>query len=500
MFCQITKILVALSFAICCFSQQEERSNSSLPDVDLSKFFNEPTLVSEPKPVAKTPAKAPKAQKPAMIYRMGLQYRVTLCTQQCDIREVDTSREFYSGDRIRFSFNANTDGYLYVLHRGSTGGENLLFPDPRLNGGSNRIKKNVQYPVPPDTWFVFDENPGEEFLRVILSRHPLESLPQEVKKQPPFPQSGKDPGLLLQLISAVDQELSRKVNTRDLALFTEQSPLTSDGTSSVQSTIVVNTNSSADKNEIVYKDIVLKHTSAPIAAQYKDMSARDLFVEGLKKTIQPGSAKTAAPLGLSYSVLKQQENGQFMKVDPQGNFYSGDSIRLRVEVNDSGYLYIIHRGPDGIWQPLFPSADASKRSNAVQKNEIYEIPAAGDKYRWVFDDQPGLERLFIVFSRQQKPGFDVLLKSIADEPGAQPAKSSSKMASDTSNVDDGSLQLVNDNFVAQMNERYMRGRGIKQEIVHEKESTALFVPVAYVADPSGTSDSLVVAEVSLTHK
>jgi len=487
MFLKIFKIVVALSIAFRCFGQEagDKKASSSDVNVDLSKIFYEPTL-DKKQPVQ--PAKS----TPAKIFHLGLKYRATLCTQQCDIQDVNTSREFHSGDRIRFYFSANADGYLYVLHKGSSGDENLLFPNSGLNGGNNKIRKNVIYPVPPDTWFVFDQNPGEEHLKVILSRHPLESLPQQASSEASTPLGGKEQRFSL---AQVDQELSRKVNARDLGLFTEPSPVTKGGASSVQSTIVVNTNSSEDKNQVVYKDIVLRHTSSATAVQSKDMSARDLYLEGSQKTAEPLGEAPAAPLGLSYSVLKQQ-NGQFVKVDPQGNFHSGDVIRLRIEVNDSGFLYVIHRDPDGIWNPLFPPGNAAEGNNAVKKNETYEIPGAGDRYRWVFDSQPGIEKLFIVLSRQRQSSFDVLLKSVNKRPDERLAKS------DTSrkrpDADKGSIEMVSDALVAQMDEKY--SRGIKMEFVEEKESATSSVPVAYAVNPSGAPDSIVVTEVSLTHK
>ena len=107
----------------------------------------------------------------------GLKYRVVQQTSTGGQSDADPATVFKSGDRVRFNFESNIDGYLYVVLQGSTGRWTVLFPDPEINQGRNTIKRGERYDVPGDNWFLFDENPGTEQVFVILSKEPLNQLP-----------------------------------------------------------------------------------------------------------------------------------------------------------------------------------------------------------------------------------------------------------------------------------------------------------------------------------
>ena len=188
--------------------------------------------------VAKPPTAQPTAQPDQSARRVGVKFRI----QQWDeagIRDVATSKVFHSGDRVRFEVESNIDGYLYVIQKGSSGLVSTLFPHLGINDGNNLVQRGAKYGVPASSWFVFDKTPGEENVMIILSRTPLESLPARPSAKPEA-----------QVLPAVLTELDRRVQMRDLVLFSETE------TTDVAS-IVVNT--SAEKNEVVYAEVVLKH-------------------------------------------------------------------------------------------------------------------------------------------------------------------------------------------------------------------------------------------------
>ena len=229
---------------------------------DLSDLFYSDTLVQ-----AKKPATAPARKKQAvpskaapdtrevasssppagLIRRIGLKYRILLHDTQCDIHEVDPARIFYSGEQIRLQIESNVDGYLYVLQKGSSGHDSVLFPHPEVNGGDNQVERGILYSVPAARWFTFNDVPGDEHLTIVASRAPLESVPRSTPERSPEPVS----------IIAVNHELARTVQRRDLVLFTEKAPLVGSAAAGTQSTVVVNTN--AGRNDAVYLDVVLKH-------------------------------------------------------------------------------------------------------------------------------------------------------------------------------------------------------------------------------------------------
>ncbi|MEW5979665.1 MAG: DUF4384 domain-containing protein [Acidobacteriota bacterium] len=233
---------------------------------DLSEMFYNDTLPAKkeepapkPKPVAKKPVRKKSTQPVVNVSaperRMGVKYRILLRTPDCDIREVDPTHNFHSGDKVRLQVESNVDGYLYVMQKGTTGKDRLLFPDARINGGDNKISRGILYTVPANQWFTFDNNPGIEKLTVAVTRTPMKSITQPAKPKQ------EDEAALVSVVSVVE-ELNQNVRSRDLVLFQEKAPVVSSpeknvSSAPVQSTIVVNT--SEDSNNAVYTEIHLKH-------------------------------------------------------------------------------------------------------------------------------------------------------------------------------------------------------------------------------------------------
>ena len=186
---------------------------------------------------------------------------------------------------------------------------------------------------------------------------------------------------------------------------------------------------------------------------------------------------TSVPLGLRYAVLKRDPSGQYAEVDPDTNFRSGDRIRLHVDANTSGYLYVVMQGSSGTWKLLFPSAEVAGGSNLVRKGESRQIPP-GNTGQFVFDEQAGNEKLFIVLTRQPEPDLDKLIYSMGGTPGAK----------DRSLVAQAS---VSDSVVSKL-------RTQSRDLVFEKvDSTE---NAAYVVNPSNASDARLVVDIALKHK
>ena len=91
----------------------------------------------------------------------------------------------------------------------------------------------------------------------------------------------------------------------------------------------------------------------------------------------------AIPLGMRYAVLRRNPAGKFVEIDPESTFHSGDRIRLEMQANSAGYLYVVAQGSSGNWQVLFPSREVAGGSNEVSRGEVRQIPA-GDRGQFVF--------------------------------------------------------------------------------------------------------------------
>jgi hypothetical protein len=80
---------------------------------------------------------------------------------------VNADRVFHSGDRIRIHYASNIDGYLYILQKGSSGEESLLFPTT-AGTKENLVKADEDLIAPAPGWFRFDEYPGYERLHIFF--------------------------------------------------------------------------------------------------------------------------------------------------------------------------------------------------------------------------------------------------------------------------------------------------------------------------------------------
>jgi hypothetical protein len=216
--------------------------------------------------------------------------------------------------------------------------------------------------------------------------------------------------------------------------------------------------------------------AAPKRAPAPDASIRPLITIGV----------SAAPLGLRYSVLKRDEAGKFQEVDADTNFHSGDRIRVQVETNSSGYLYVVSQGTSGAWKLLFPSEEVASGSNLIQKGDTRVLPSAGDTGWWRFTDQPGVEKLFVVLTRQPEPDLDKLIYSRGGPRGdAGPVRTLVAQAT------------VSDELVARLRQQVS-----SRDLVFEKvdaEAAGKAEKAAYVVNPSATPDSRLVVDVALKH-
>lgn len=198
------------------------------------------------------------------------------------------------------------------------------------------------------------------------------------------------------------------------------------------------------------------------------------------------------PLGLRYSILKYTGGDDYVEVNPDYVFHSGDKIRLRVQVNDPGYLYVVMQGTSGAWRVMFPAPEIDAGSNHVVPNRLYDLPG---RTRMFFDEQAGTEKLFLILSRKPLKEMDQVIYDLdagKKEPAATEAPKS-MMAS----------AAIGNPLVSQM-----RGGVMARDLVFEKVDETK--PVAagsgnketatYVVNASYAADSKLVADISLKHK
>jgi hypothetical protein len=132
--------------------------------------------------VAKKPAATPASQAgsiltPVASYPpLGLRCSLLKRSDSGRYDEVDTGTVFHSGDKIKVVVKANDASYLYVISRGPSGTWMVQFPSPDIDGGNNRIGREVDYTVPAGGRVNFTDEAGEEKLFIVLSRLPAQDL------------------------------------------------------------------------------------------------------------------------------------------------------------------------------------------------------------------------------------------------------------------------------------------------------------------------------------
>ena len=154
------------------------------------------------------------------------------------------------------------------------------------------------------------------------------------------------------------------------------------------------------------------------------------------------------PLGLRYALVKVTD-GVESEVNPGATFHSGDMVRVKVEGNRNGYLYVIARGSSGNWKPLFPAPDINGGDNHVAAHANYSLPSSTQAF--TFDEQPGEEKLFVIYSAEPVRDMEGMIPSLSQHGGEKPDAATKALPMVVA-----SLAPITDNFVSEMRQTYSR--------------------------------------------
>lgn len=209
------------------------------------------------------------------------------------------------------------------------------------------------------------------------------------------------------------------------------------------------------------------------------------------------------PMGLRYSLLKRTPQG-LVEVSTETEFRAGDSIRLSVMGNRRGYLYVIARGSSGVWTPLFPHPESSQLSNEIVPGRLYQVPGGEGEY-FTFDEQPGDERLFVLFSARPVDDLEELISTLSGKGAPAPDRPAKPKAAPSMSAS----ARYNDAWVDQLRAQVQSRDLVFTKV--DKDTAAAPSPVGsgpeaavYVVNAStagGASGAgRVVAELTLRHR
>ena len=121
-------------------------------------------------------------------------HRMVLMLERLDgagWRSIDPGLVLAQGDRVRFRFRTNFDGYLYVMNQSTSGKYEQLFPGEET-GQDNRLVAGQEYQVPAtSTVFRIAGPPGHEIVYWLvtparLTGAPTRPAPLPERKTAPF--------------------------------------------------------------------------------------------------------------------------------------------------------------------------------------------------------------------------------------------------------------------------------------------------------------------------
>ena len=210
----------------------------------------------------------------------------------------------------------------------------------------------------------------------------------------------------------------------------------------------------------------------------------------------PVIAISTQPLALRYSLVQIAESeDDDAEVSTSKVFHAGDRVRIRVQSNQDGYLYVVQRGSSGNWEPLFPSLAINDGKNRIEARASLDLPSQTQAF--TFNAQAGDERLFVILSRTPVNDVERLVYRLRGEDGKkQPDPSApSLMAQNVMVGNDLVEQLRRTNsrdlVIETVGTRTGSGSRKKSNLSAEPENAV------YVATASG---STVVADIQLIHQ
>ena len=93
---------------------------------------------------------------------------------------VDPAQIFKAGDKIQIEFESNFIGHVYILNIFPSGQKTVLFPQADME---NQITSSRRYTFPSKKGsFIFDEEKGVEILQVLMTRTPIPTLDEAIRK------------------------------------------------------------------------------------------------------------------------------------------------------------------------------------------------------------------------------------------------------------------------------------------------------------------------------
>jgi Domain of unknown function (DUF4384) len=217
-------------------------------------------------------------------------------------------------------------------------------------------------------------------------------------------------------------------------------------------------------------------------------------------------AEAAKPvgIGLGYTLFMRDEAGGAVRVNSRREFRSGESVRLVLEANTDGFLYIFNSENDAEPRMLYPHAKLDRGANLIRAHVPYEIPSsreADERLRWfVFDERPATERLYVIVTRRPLEGVpsgEELVRLCAESGGgacawAPAAEQWARLKASNEREQVATSRAADDGRVETQTEREAATRGLNLSADAPLPSVIHMI--------SSSNAAVLVATIDLVHK
>jgi len=95
--------------------------------------------------------------------------------------------------------------------------------------------------------------------------------------------------------------------------------------------------------------------------------------------------RSQTAIGLGYTMFMREPSGRGIRVEPTREFHNGDRIRLALEPNVDGYIYIFDSEDGGPPKMIYPDARLDGGDNWIEAHVPVEIPSSEEteeRLRW----------------------------------------------------------------------------------------------------------------------
>ena len=141
-----------------------------------------------------------------------------------------------------------------------------------------------------------------------------------------------------------------------------------------------------------------------------------------KSLVNINSGKSRAEaIALGYTIFMRDVNGRAVRVEPTREFHNGDRIRISLEPNVDGYVYVFHTEGDGPPEMIYPDARLDGGDNSIEAHVPIEIPSTletDERLQWFqFYGNAATEHLYVIVTREplaDVPIGEVLVKLCTD--------------------------------------------------------------------------------------